>query len=343
MVSLFGKQWKRNELIRYVGNMDQLAGIKLVENADGSERGTRALHVWTGSGLHFQVLADRALDISAASYKDMSLAWISSTGDAHPAYYEPEGLGWLRTFQAGLLVTCGLDQFGSPSVDNGEAFGQHGRISATPARAVSYRTYWNGDEYELEISGEVRQTRVYGENLVLRRRITTRLGSSQIQIDDTVTNEGFSLQPHMILYHFNFGFPLLTEQSRLKLDALETVPRDSEAEKYLDQWQQFLPPTANFQENVYRHKPRLNAEKRAQVQLENPDLKLGMRLSFDPSTLPNLYEWKQMGEGTYVLGLEPGNSVGMDGRARARELNDLPELKPGESRAYHLQLEVFEN
>ncbi len=49
-----------------------------------------------------------------------------------------------------------------------------------------------------------------------------------------------------------------------------------------------------------------------------------------------------MGQGTYVLGVEPTNSSGMHGRAAARAGGDLPELAPGESRHYELELEVVE-
>ena len=60
---------KREQLIPYVGHMDQLAGIKLVEATDGRARDSRMLNVYTGSGLSFTVTADRALDISACHYK----------------------------------------------------------------------------------------------------------------------------------------------------------------------------------------------------------------------------------------------------------------------------------
>ena len=78
---------------RYVGSIDQVAGIKPLEAADGVERGGRVFEVWTGSGLSFHILADRALDISTCQYKGMSLTWRSSVGDAHPAYYDASGIG----------------------------------------------------------------------------------------------------------------------------------------------------------------------------------------------------------------------------------------------------------
>ncbi len=342
MAYLYEKHWTQAELRRHIGHLDQIAGIKYLEAADGTERGVRLFEVWTGTGLTFQVLADRALDISTCSYKGLSLNWRSSVGDAHPAYYDAEGTNWLRTFPGGLFITCGLDTFGAANSDQGENFGIHGRIGNLPARYVNYRTYWQGDEYELEITGEVRQTRVFGENIVLRRRIAARLGSNQITITDTVTNEGFTPQPHMILYHFNLGFPLVSPSTQLHIDAEQTVARDAVAEKGLDSWNVFQPPTANYREQVFRHNVKTNQQGESVVEVHNPDLGVGLRWRYDKATLPHLFEWKQMGEGVYVLGIEPGNSSAIEGRATARERGDLPHLNPGESRLYSLHLEVIE-
>jgi hypothetical protein len=340
MAHLFGKQWTRDALIRRIGSVDQIAGIRLMENGDGTERGGRVLHVWTGTGLYFHVLADRGLDLSACRLNGRSLSWLSSTGETHPAYYEPEGLRWLRSFAGGLLATCGLDHFGPPNVDQGEEFGQHGRYGNIPAKAVSYSAAWNGDEYELSISGEVRQTRVFGENIVLRRRIWTRMGSSQINIEDHVTNEGFSPQPHMILYHFNLGFPLLSESLRLVLEPKETIARDAEGEKGIREWRNFTPPQHGFNEQVFRHIPPANADGQAEVKLENPEHGVALTLKFDLATLPYLYQWKMMGEGLYVLGIEPSNSSTLLGRASARAQGVLPHLEPGETRVYRLSLDI---
>ena len=153
MDDLYKRKWTRGDLARYVGSFDQVAGIKPLEAADGVERGGRVFEVWTGSGLNFHVLADRALDISACHYKGMSLTWRSPVGDAHPAYYDASGLAWLRSFQGGMLVTCGLDTFGPPNRDGEEEFGLHGRVSNTPARAVNYSAGWAGGEYWLKNDG----------------------------------------------------------------------------------------------------------------------------------------------------------------------------------------------
>lgn len=342
MAYLYNSDWTRDELLQCVGHMDQLAGIKLVEAADGTERGSRMLAIWTGSGLGFHVLVEKGLDIAACRYKGIPVAWSSPTGAVHPAYHQPEGLGWLRSFQGGLFVTCGLDQFGSPSTDAGEELGLHGRVGNLPARAVSYRTSWIEDEYELEITGEIRQVRVFGENLVLRRRISTRLGSNRIRIEDVVTNEGFTPSPHMILYHFNFGFPLVGPHSRLLLEVDRTIPRDADAEAGLADWQNFQPPTTGFREQVFRHVPKADEHGNVRVEVDNPDLSLGVRLTYDVASLPYLFQWKMMGQGTYVLGIEPANSSGIEGRAMARQRDDLPHLAPQEHRSYSLEIDVID-
>ncbi len=343
MINLLGRLWTREELLRRVGHMDQLAGIRLVEGADGRARGSRMAEVWNGGGLEFTVAVDRALDITACRFRGVPLAWISPAGEVHPAYYEPEGLGWLRSFAGGLLTTCGLDHFGAPSDDDGQHFGLHGRVSNVPARHLCTEPSWTEEGYCLEIRGEVRQARLFGENLVLRRRISTALGANWLRIEDTVTNEGHAPQPHMILYHFNLGFPLVSEETRLRLDSQLTEPRDADAAPGLSRWSEFQAPTPGYREQVFHHMPRPDGHGVAQVELENRPLGLGLRWTYETAALPHLFEWKMMGEGAYVVGVEPANSSGIGGRADARAKGDLPVLAPGESRRYAITVEAVEH
>ena len=342
MTRLFQREWSREQLARYSGTMSQIAGIQSLEANDGIERGSRIIQIWTGSGLTFNVLPDRAMDIAACQYKGMSLAWRSARGDAHPAFYEPSGAGWLRSFQGGMLVTCGLDTFGPPFREGDEEFGQHGRVSNLPAREVGYHAGWVEHTYRLEVSGEVRQTKVFGENIVLHRRISTSLGSYKIRLDDTITNDGFSPQAHMIMYHINTGFPLLDESANLKFDVVETLPEDETSAGGLADWRVFQPPTPGFREQNFIHTPVVDSDGWAHAEVENPSLGLGLRLAFDASTLPYLNEWKMMGEGLYVLAIEPMNCNPLPGRTAMRLQHKLPYLQPGEIRRYALELEVVE-
>ena len=56
--------------------------------------------------------------------------------------------------------------------------------------------------------------------------------------------------------------------------------------------------------------------------------------------MPRLVEWKMLGEGLYVLGVEPGTSF-VDGRVAERKAGRVPVLAPGESRRYHLEVTVL--
>jgi hypothetical protein len=342
MANLFNRTWSRAELLKQVGDLSQIAGIKLGELSDGSERGLRVADVRTGSGLGFTVLLDRGMDIGQATYKGLPLAWISSTGFSHPMYFNPSDTQWLRTFGGGLLTGCGLTSAGAAGEDDGESLGLHGRLSNLPARHVSVNETWEGDECSFQVEGEMRQARVFGENLRIKRRILTRLGNSCISIRDVVENLGSTASPLMLLYHINLGFPLLDESCELVTEAHPVEPRDAAAQAGLDEWMRFQKPTPGYAEQVFYHDLPADKNGWSSIRLINPSRKLELRVRSQKATLPKFLQWKMMGEGTYVLGLEPAN-CGVGGRSLERAHGTLQILQPGEVREFHVEIEVSEN
>jgi hypothetical protein len=139
----------------------------------------------------------------------------------------------------------------------------------------------------------------------------------------------------MILYHFNFGWPLLSEHARLGIPSVEVIAQRPEAEH--DAWTELAPPQRGYRERVYLHRLR---DGRAHVTLENPKIGLGVSIGFDSAALPALAQWKMLGEGEYVLGLEPTNVEHLSGRPSARAAGVLPMLAPGQSVTYELEIEV---
>jgi galactose mutarotase-like enzyme len=344
MANLFGTSYTRAELLQHAGDLSQFAGVRVGELSDGFERGVRTADFRTGSGFEFTVLADRGLDIAWASFNGASLAWRSATTAAAPGFFEPEGLGWLRGFHGGLLTTCGLTYFGSPCRDEGQELGLHGRASYIPATHFAYGGEWDGDEYEMWVAGQVREAAVFGANLVLRRRISARLGESRLFIEDSVTNEGYERTPHMLLYHFNFGFPLLCQDTELLVNSAEVTPRTPEAAAGLAEHRRFQHPTAGYQEQVFFHTLRADAQGHAQATLVNRAFGggrgLGAYVRFDLAELPRLIEWKMMGQGTYVCAVEPTTNW-VDGRAVERAAGRLQFLEPGETRHYRVEVGVL--
>ena len=344
MAELYGRNIDRQELSRRVGSMDQVAGVRLSELSDGVGRGVRTAQLRTGSGFNATLLIDRGLDIYDAEFDGVPLAWVSSTGPSHPAYFEEPGLGWLRGFGGGLMVTCGLTSMGAASVDEGTALGLHGRASNTPASHVNVGEGWEDDQYVIFVEGQVRETAVFGENLLLKRRIEARLGRKTISVSDTVINQGFQRAPHMLLYHVNAGFPVVDEGSRLIAPTRQVTPRDEDARSGIDEHKSFSAPISNYREQVFFHDVAAAPDGYVTVALVNPALNAGQGLGFyvryRQRELPCFNEWKMLGEGVYTVGMEPATSHTL-GRAAARADGSLIFLAPGEERHYRLEFGVL--
>jgi len=342
VVTLYGYKIGRVELEERIGDISQVAGLTQFNLGDGPERSVRCILLRTGT-LSATIVVDRGLDIANLEYRGLPLAWISPTGITSPAFYEPEGLGWLRGFYGGALTTCGLTYMGRPTVDEGEELGLHGRASYVPARLAVCRGRWVGDDYIMEVEGEVREARVFEPYISLYRRIEARLGESRLAIIDTVKNNGWHRQPFMILYHFNFGYPLLDAGSRLLVTSRLMVPRDSEAAEGAEEFDLISAPLKGFREKVYFHAPLPDSEGYAYAALVNEKLLGGLAvvIKFKVASLNRLVQWKMMGEGTYVLGIEPSNALVL-GRDAERRFGTLQYLEPRESRVMELELAVLE-
>jgi len=147
----------------------------------------------------------------------------------------------------------------------------------------------------------------------------------------------------MILYHFNIGWPIVGGGSRLLLRTAEVVPRDAEAEKDADQWHTFHAPTAGYAERCYFITPEPADEGTVVAALINEALNgghgVGVTLKYSVKSLPKFVEWKMMGEGHYVVGLEPANCL-IHPRSRLVEEDLLPVMAPGESRPYTIEVGV---
>ena len=336
MPSLFGRPFGKDELRALVGTVSQLAGIRLVELADGRVRGMRAADVYTGSGFRFQVLVDRGLDVGAAEHAGRPLAFLHPALGA-PSLQERPGIGWLRTFGGGLLTTCGLDHFGPPDPE-GEGYGLHGRASHLPAENVRVRQDWRGDDYVLEIEGETRQGRLFGENLRLERQISTRLGATSLLLEDRVTNDGFRPAPLAVLYHCNLGFPVVSPDSEFLVRDRSVRPRDEAARAGLADHLRFGPPQAGFAEQVFFHDPIADAQGRACAAVVNRALGFGAFVRWRAAELPVLAHWKMTGEGEYVCGLEPSTHAMTPTRREQRESGAMRELAPGESVSFQLEI-----
>ena len=297
------------------------------------------IHGWTGSGLDFILWPDRALDIGPVWFGDKPVAW-QHPGTASPQFFEPSGLGWLRTFGGGLLTTCGLVHIGAPDNFAGNSFGLHGRVAHIPVENLRIWQEWRGEDYALVVEGEIRQAVLFGEYLTLYRRIETKLGGQSLKIFDRVVNDGHKPQPHSLLYHCNLGFPLVSPNSRLLIEDRKVDPRTPVAAAGIQEHAKFEEPQTGYEEQVFFHYPEIDADGYAEAKLINPDLQYGIQLRWLAEPMPVMTQWKMMGEGEYVCGLEPATHALAPWKDLAEQ--NLPRtLRPGETVTYELSLNII--
>jgi len=334
------RPYTREFLLERTGRLSQAGGISHFTHAEGKAKGVSTLRVRTARGLEYWVVPDRGMDIFEASFLGRSLCWHSPVGMVHPAYYSNRGTEWLRSFPGGLLSTCGLTTVGVPSEDNGESLGLHGSISNTPAESVNWSEHWQGDDCLLSVSGKVRETSVHGANMLLERTISTSLQGKSFTVHDVVENQGVRDSPLMVLYHFNFGFPLLSEHSRIYAPSEAFEPADDLSARSKDTWNRFEAPVTGALERVYFHKMKPDPGGRVTVILVG-DSDLGVALSYESKALPEFVQWKMTGANHFVLGLEPANCRTL-GRKAERDRGTLQTLAPGERREFRLEVSVLD-
>ena len=344
MPPIRGKGMTRRELMRRVGRLDQVAGVRLVTLGDGIERGVRVLEFRTGTGYAFDVLVDRSLDVGRCELNGRALAWLSPTGVVGPWFAEPMGLGWFRSWGGGMLVTCGLDHTLLGGVDDAsnfhqlvrpkEEYGLHGRIGFMPARLTGYGERWDGDECVLWAEGVVRQAAVFGEAMELHRRVEARVGESRFTVHDEVVNAGFDPATHMFLYHVNVGWPVVDEGSEYLIPAPAGIPV---AEYPTHDYRQLTGPNKGFPEECYEHAAIADAAGMVPVAVVNRRLSLGAYQVYRKEQFPFHTMWRMLGEGIYGVAMEPTTNRDA-GRFDARERGELAYLAPGEARTYDIEI-----
>lgn len=346
-MEVWGRRMSRADLLARLGRVEQAAGVRMVVLADGPGRGVRILEFATASGLTFDVVVDRGFDLGRCSYRGIPLAWISPVGVVGPWYRELQGLGFLRTFGGGFMTTAGLDHTIFATEDTAEHFNYppkptesyplHGRLSTLPARVIGCGERWDGDSCVLWAEAEVEQAAVFGEHLVLRRRIEVGADSLRIVISDVVENRGYAPTPHMLLYHVNVGYPVVDEGSAMVGAVASVTPRGDHPVAGYDL---FTAPRPEFVEEVFEQTLRPDDEGLASVAIVNPRLQLGVYQRWQLDRLPYHFVWRMLGVRHYVVGLEPSTNRA-DGRLAARSRGELLILQPGQSRDYELELGVL--
>lgn len=221
----------------------------------------------------------------------------------------------------------------------------HDRAALIPAELISFGERWQGDQYLIEAVGRVTQAQAYGENLVLTRTYRARLGRSAFLMEDVVENRGFLPVEHMLLYHFNIGFPFVDDGAEL-IAPFAGRPKLLFGEADLDDaasWSRFIAPRAGWIQQTFEHDLAADSQGRVHVAIINPRLGddgTGVVIAYDKAALPRYIEWRMMAEGQYAVGMEPCTNG--FGREAVRAAGELIVLQPGESRTYRIELGILD-
>ncbi len=332
-----------------VGNTAQVGGIETSVVDNGAGRNTRIAWVNTGTGLRYKVVIDRGMDIVDAFYNQHSLAWLSHGGVMSPDSSVQTEFDWLKTFSGGLMTTCGLTHVGGPEEDEFGKRGLHDRISNIPAMvdAIIQPEPAQG-QMEMSISGVIRQTQVFGHRLELRRKISGSLGSPVIKITDDIFNAGNEPAPHMLLYHLNFGWPLIDDGARLLYKGAcksRGGPMDDQLFGEGKDFKTCKPPLqahSGTGEACGFIDVQPDPDGMVHCGVHNADLGLALAVRFNKAQMPWLTNWQHWGKKEYVTALEPGTHPPI-GQKAARSEKSLIFLEPGESRRYDLEFEVMDD
>ncbi len=329
----------KRELLRKTGSFQQLASIRTLSFAEGRAQ-TRAVELVNGP-LRFTALADKCLDIAELSWRGVNFSFLSKPGLQGRNQYDTHGDEALRSIMGGFFFTAGLENICAPCTIAGKDYPMHGRIRTTPAEHLCADARWEGDDYVLELRGEMREAELFGENLVLRRSLRTVYGEKSFTLTDEIENQSFRDEPLMLLYHINIGYPLLDEGTRLYLPTRGVTPREELSAPHAERWNVMDAPKDNEPEYVFIHDPIPDGEGRMSACVVNERLELGLRIGWDTKNLPFFMEWKSTASGDYVLGLEPANSS-VYGRPWHEKRGELHHLAPLSSERNELVFTVLD-
>jgi hypothetical protein len=318
----------------------------------GKQEGVDVIVVNNGK-LTFTVVPTRGMSVLEVEMGEVRLGWDSPVKEVvHPKFVSLQsrgGLGWLEGFNE-WMVRCGLEWAGHPGKDKfinntgDEAemdLTLHGKVGNIPASEVEV-VIDRAAPHRIHIRGRVDERMFYGPKLELWTEISTEVGSNTFRIEDEIKNYGAYDQEFQIIYHANYGPPLLEAGSRFVAAAKEVRPFNAHAAKGLNQFGEYVAPARGFVEQVYGIIPFTDEQNRTMVMLHNAAKDKAITMSFRTDQLPYFTLWKNTTaiEEGYVTGLEPGTGFPAN-RSIERKAGRVPKLKPNETRKFAIDFAIL--
>ncbi|MSQ95701.1 MAG: DUF4432 family protein [Gemmataceae bacterium] len=328
----------------YLASQESTPGSKAIWNSyvhtlrGGKQEGVRIIRLDNGK-MQIDLIPTRGMGILAVTMGDLKLGWKSPVTEVvHPKHINLQlrgGLGWLEGFNE-WLCRCGLEntgQAGQDEIINNVGDKQtveltlHGKIANIPASRVEV-TVEEKPPHRITVRGIVYEKMLFGPKFELVTEVSTEPGSDSFRIQDTIINKGSQPQEFQILYHYNFGKPLLGAGARLHVPVEQVTPYNANAARDVKTWNSFAGPKSGYVEQVYLMRPLADKDGRVNVLLHNAKADRGVVLQYAKKELPYLTLWKNTGhdDDGYVIGIEPGVSF-PNARKVERKAGRVPSLK----------------
>ena len=313
----------------------------------GKQEGVELITIDNGA-MQITIVPTRGMGVLQVQLGNIRLGWDSPVPEiVHPQFINLEsrnGLGWLEGFNE-WMGRCGLefagaagpDKFITNTGDEAEMnLTLHGKIANIPASHVEVSVDQK-PPYRIHVRGVVHERTFHGPKLTLTTDLSTTPGSDSLRITDTVTNISESPQEMQLIYHTNYGRPILEAGARIATPARWVAPINEHSAERIATFAEYAGPLAGFVEEVFCFKPIANREGLTQILLENAAADIGTTIRWKVKQLPYLTVWKNTiseADG-YVTGLEPATGFPLH-RSIERKLDRVPKLAAGETREFEL-------
>jgi hypothetical protein len=307
---------------KYVGHELQYRGVEEMRIAFGRGEGMKILQIRNGKGLEMMISLDRCADIPRLSCCGVNYGFFSPCGYCAPQFYDKNE--FLRNFTAGFLTTCGLATTGAACEYNGESLPMHGTIANQPAEWYMYETLGN----EIIVKAKIRDAVLFGRKFILTRTYRISLDENIVIISDEIENIGTEKLPLMLLYHFNMGYPLLSEKAVLDIPHTSVRPHNKRAADGISSCLVVEKPQDGFEEQCYYYDV-IEKDGFCQIGISNEENGAKLQMRWKADALDCFTQWKMMGSGEYVMGFEPGNCT-PEGCAAMEKAGKLKLLGAGE-------------
>lgn len=270
-----------------ISNFEQIASIHRYTMTEGREKGLDIIDCDNGN-IRFLLNVNKACDIMRLYHKGQNMSFLSKNG------FTQRETPFLNRFEGGMLYTCGLDSIGGR-----EGYELHGTLHNIPSQIVRAEC----DESGIVVEAILRDSALFGKNLVLKRKITSPIGGDGVTLEDTLANEGFCEQDYCLLYHINVGYPMLDDGAKVVAEVEKCVPRTPWSKENEHLIHDVTSPVPGGEETCY-----FLSLGTPEAAIVNEKLGKKLTVSYSGDTLPYFVEWKSMVSGDYALGLEPSTT-----------------------------------